>query len=173
MIDGLKLTMTGEELRRMLQKRADSHRASASRWSHELTRTPDGQTEEDPLLPEHMCENEAERHEWRAEVLEFIRERLEPLESTGSVSQTSRSASCCRKRLGGSSRMSMKNERAWGSNWGGSSNASVSVRRLFRSRTLTHEPLSRRSPELPQQFIGSLQHLAIRCEEQPFCRHAS
>jgi hypothetical protein len=80
MIDGLKLTLTGEELRRMLQERADHHRASASRWSHEAARTPDEQTEEEPLLPEHMCENEAERHEWRAEMLEFIREHLEPLE---------------------------------------------------------------------------------------------
>ena len=80
MIDGLKLTLTGEELRQMLQERADHHRASAARWSHEAERTPEEQTEEEPLLPEHMCENEAERHEWRAEVLEFIREHLEPLE---------------------------------------------------------------------------------------------
>lgn len=80
MIDGLKLTMTGEELRTLLQARADAHRANASRWSHELTRTPDEQTEAEPLLPEHMCEHEAERHDWRAEVLEFIREHLEPLE---------------------------------------------------------------------------------------------
>ena len=27
-----------------------------------------------------MCENEAERHEWRAAVLEFIRDRIEPAE---------------------------------------------------------------------------------------------
>jgi hypothetical protein len=27
-----------------------------------------------------MCEHEAERHEWRADVLDFIREPLEPLE---------------------------------------------------------------------------------------------
>ena len=80
MIDGLKLTMTGEELRKLLRERAEAHRASAARWDHEAERTPDEQTEEEPLLPEHMCENEAERHEWRAEVLEFIREHLEPLE---------------------------------------------------------------------------------------------
>jgi hypothetical protein len=31
-------------------------------------------------LPEHMCEHEAERHEWRADVLEFIRDRIESAE---------------------------------------------------------------------------------------------
>lgn len=80
MIDGLKLTMTGEQLRKLLRERAEAHRASAAQWDHEAKRTPEEQTEEEPLLPEHMCENEAERHEWRAEVLEFIREHLEPLE---------------------------------------------------------------------------------------------
>jgi hypothetical protein len=29
------------------------------------------------LLPEQICENEAERHEWRADVLVFIREHIE------------------------------------------------------------------------------------------------
>ena len=41
---------------------------SVSRRGH-----PEEQTEDEPLLPEHICENEAERHEWRAAVLEFIR----------------------------------------------------------------------------------------------------
>src|SRR5262245_35939294 len=80
MIDGLKLTMTGEELRKLLHERAEAHRAHAARWDHEAERTPDTQTETDPLLPEHMCEYEAERHEWRADVLDFLREHLEPLE---------------------------------------------------------------------------------------------
>lgn len=80
MIDGLKLTMTGEELRKLLHERAEAHRASAAHWDHEAERAPDTQTEKDPLLPEQMCEYEAERHEWRAEVLDFIREHLEPLE---------------------------------------------------------------------------------------------
>ena len=80
MIDGLKLTMTGEELRELLQKRANAHRAHAAHWNYEASRPAETQTEEEPLLPEHMCECEAERHEWRAEVLDFIREHLEPLE---------------------------------------------------------------------------------------------
>jgi hypothetical protein len=81
MIDGLKLTMGGEELRTLLKARVAEHRASAERWHGEARRTPEEQTDDHPLLPEHMCENEAERHEWRTDVLEFIHEHLEPLET--------------------------------------------------------------------------------------------
>jgi hypothetical protein len=80
MIDGLKLTLTGEDLRRLLEERAAAHRASAARWDHERERTLEDQTEDAPLLPDHMCENEAERQVWRADVLEFHRDHLEPLE---------------------------------------------------------------------------------------------
>lgn len=77
MIDGLKLTMTGEELRRLLEQRIEGHVQCAERWKREQARTPDEQTEDEPLLPDHMCANEAERHEWRAEVLGFIRDHIE------------------------------------------------------------------------------------------------
>jgi hypothetical protein len=80
MIDGLKLTLSGEELRTLLARRADEHRQMADSWKQEASRTPEQQTEEAPLLPEHMCEYEAERHEWRAEVLDFLSEHLEPVE---------------------------------------------------------------------------------------------
>ena len=76
MIDGLRLTIPGEELRRRLEERIADHRHRAEDWKHEQARTPEEQTEES-LLPEQMCENEAERHEWRADVLEFIREHVE------------------------------------------------------------------------------------------------
>jgi len=46
----------------------------------EQTRTEEDQTEE-RLLPERMCENEAERHECRAKVLELIRDRIESAEN--------------------------------------------------------------------------------------------
>lgn len=77
MIDGLKLTMTGEELCKLLDVRIHEHAERAERWTRESERSVDDQTEERPLLPEHMCENEAERHQWRGEVLEFVREHLE------------------------------------------------------------------------------------------------
>ena len=80
MIDGLKLTMTGVELRALLEQRVADHLRHAERWQRELARTPEEQTEDEPLLPDHICENEAERHEWRADVLGFIRDHIEPAE---------------------------------------------------------------------------------------------
>jgi hypothetical protein len=76
-IDGLRLTFTGSELRQRLEDRMDDHRGSIERWTRARARTPEEQTDDDPILPEHICENEAERHEWRIEVLEFIRDHIE------------------------------------------------------------------------------------------------
>jgi hypothetical protein len=80
MIDGLHLTIPGEELRRLLEQRIENHRQRADWWKRERARTPEEQTEDEPVLPEHICENEAERHEWRAAVLGFIRDRIESAE---------------------------------------------------------------------------------------------
>jgi hypothetical protein len=80
MIEGLQLTFTGEELRGLLAERVREHRQRAEWWTHEATRTPESETEEAPLLPEHICEHEAERYEWRADVLEFLSEHVETLE---------------------------------------------------------------------------------------------
>jgi hypothetical protein len=44
---------------------SDSTRAGRSAFSQCLK-----------VAEEHMCEHEAERHEWRAEVLEFLRDRI-------------------------------------------------------------------------------------------------
>ena len=71
MIDGLKLTVTGDELRTLLDQRIEDHLRRAERWKREQARTAYQQTEDEPLLPDHICENEAERHEWRADVLGF------------------------------------------------------------------------------------------------------
>ena len=76
-IDGLKVTIPGLELRKLLGQRAKDHREHAERWRNERARTPEQQTEDEPLLPEHMCEHEAERHDWRAAVLDFIRRYIE------------------------------------------------------------------------------------------------
>jgi hypothetical protein len=77
MIDGLKLTFSGRELRTILDQRVRSHEERADRWTAETLRTADDQTEDEPLLPTHMCGNEAERHAWRAEVLAFIRDHID------------------------------------------------------------------------------------------------
>jgi hypothetical protein len=81
MIDGLKLTFSGEELRRLLDARIEHHGACAERWAREKTRTSDDATVDAPLLPGEMCANEAERHVWRIDVLQFIRDHLEPGET--------------------------------------------------------------------------------------------
>ena len=58
----------------------EDHRQRAEWWKREQARTPEERTEDQPALPEHICENEAERHEWRAAVLGFIRDRIESAE---------------------------------------------------------------------------------------------
>ena len=78
MIDGLRLTIPGEEIRRLLEERIGDHEARAAHWRAELDRTEED--EEHPMLPDHICENEALRHEWRVRVLAFMRERIESAE---------------------------------------------------------------------------------------------
>ena len=68
------------ELGRLLEQRILEHQRRAYLWKREQSREPEEQTEDEPLLPEHICENQAERHEWRAAVLGFIRDRIEPAE---------------------------------------------------------------------------------------------
>ena len=80
MINGLQLTIPGEEVRQLLEQRIEGLRRRAEWWKREQARSPEEQTEDEPVLPEHICENEAERHEWRAAVLEFFRDRIESAE---------------------------------------------------------------------------------------------
>jgi hypothetical protein len=61
-VDGLRLTISGDRLHRMLEERMQVHRQRAESWRREAERTPEEQTEEAPLLPTHMCEAEAGRH---------------------------------------------------------------------------------------------------------------
>jgi hypothetical protein len=77
-VDGLKLTLTAEELRKRLTERIDVHERRAKYWQKEAKRTPEEQTEENPVLPPEMCDNEAEQELWRAETLTFVRDHLEP-----------------------------------------------------------------------------------------------
>ena len=81
MTDGLKLTFSGGELRKLLEERIADHQRCVNRWTHEKSRTSTTETENAPLLPEHICANEAERHTWRAEVLQFMRDHVEAEET--------------------------------------------------------------------------------------------
>jgi hypothetical protein len=79
-IDGLKLTMPGDELYRRLEQRIEDHQRLADRWKHDPIRTPEQSTGDEPLLPEKMCTSQAERHAWRAAVLGFIRDHIDAAE---------------------------------------------------------------------------------------------
>ena len=77
MIEGLKLTMTGEEVRKRLAERIKHHEQLVAHYKKEAAREPDPKDEYDFVLPEHMCEYEQELHGWRAEALTYIREHVE------------------------------------------------------------------------------------------------
>ena len=77
MIEGLKLTMTGEELRKRLDERVKDHERRAAWYKREAKREPDPDDENDFGLPEHMCEYEEQFHGWRAKALAYIREHIE------------------------------------------------------------------------------------------------
>jgi len=64
----LKVTIPGEELRRQLEAQIQHHEQRAAHWVREQTRTSNDETEEAPLLPEHIFRNETEWHVWRGEV---------------------------------------------------------------------------------------------------------
>ena len=81
MIDGLKLTFSGEELRKVLEERIAYHDKCAERWRREQLRTKEDETEDAPLLPDQMCEHEEEEHTWRSDVLGFIRDHIDAQES--------------------------------------------------------------------------------------------
>jgi hypothetical protein len=77
-VDGLKLTMTGVELRALLVDAAKARVRLADHWKREAARAPD---ERKPgsksRLPGRICEKEAERQEWRAEMLNFLRNHVD------------------------------------------------------------------------------------------------
>jgi hypothetical protein len=76
MIDGLKLMFSGKELQTLLAHAIERHDERASRWKDATLQQDDDP--EGPQLPLHICENEIERHVWRAEVLAFIRDHVDP-----------------------------------------------------------------------------------------------
>ena len=86
MIDGLKVTLTGEELRARLDERVKDHEREAE-WYKRRAQSrsrddhyDDDDDEDEVVLPEHMCDFERELHEWRAEVLAYLRDHLDASE---------------------------------------------------------------------------------------------
>lgn len=75
MIDGLKLTMSGGELRELLEARIGWHRGRVLDYARELQR----QDEDDSVeirLPEHVVEHMRDEHESRADTLTLIRDHV-------------------------------------------------------------------------------------------------
>jgi hypothetical protein len=75
-IDGLTIIVPGSELLALLQRRIDDHQTEAEWWTKEQQRMIGDQTDEAPLLPERLCEREAQRHEWRVRILTFVKDHL-------------------------------------------------------------------------------------------------
>jgi hypothetical protein len=80
-IDGLKLTFSGEELRALLEERRQAHEEKARGWTSEARQVQADATDAAVVLPGHLCEQEAERHAWRATALAFMRDHLDPAET--------------------------------------------------------------------------------------------
>ena len=80
MIDGLKLTMTGEEIRAILADRIERRKRSALAWREDAGRPNEERPEPTCWLPREMCLNTANRLEWRAERLQFIYDHIDPSE---------------------------------------------------------------------------------------------
>ena len=84
MIDGLKVTLTGEELRARLEERVKDHEREAEWYKRRAKSQSAGddqdEDDDDVALPGHMCDFERELHEWRAEVLAYLRDHLDASE---------------------------------------------------------------------------------------------
>ena len=77
-VDGLKLTMTGVELRAMLVDAAKARVRLADHWKKEAARAHDDKKGGGKSrLPGRVCEKEAERQEWRADMLTFLNDHVD------------------------------------------------------------------------------------------------
>ena len=77
-IEGLMLTISGDEMQRLLDERIADHQRSLAYWNDEITRAAGGQT-----VPgaDQLIAREAIRHQWRIDVLTFIREHVETVDN--------------------------------------------------------------------------------------------
>lgn len=73
MIDGLKLTMTGLELKTKLEERIKTHARNAADYTREL-KDPDQNDE--AALPESVLEGEIEKAHYQIETLSLIRDYI-------------------------------------------------------------------------------------------------
>ena len=76
MVTGIRVEITGEEIRTALDHRIDVERQRAERWKYEAARPLESHTIDKPVIPTHICMNSERRSLWRAERLVAIRERI-------------------------------------------------------------------------------------------------
>jgi len=72
-IDGLKVTMTGIELRRKLDERIQSHAKTAARYAKLLKEPNPG---DQASMPQHLMEGEIERAHDQIETLTLLRDYI-------------------------------------------------------------------------------------------------
>ena len=87
MIEGLKLTITGAQLRELLEERIHCRESRVAWYEKELKRTAEGQTDDLSLLPEHILEHERDENAERADTLTLIRDHV-VAEETYQLSET-------------------------------------------------------------------------------------
>jgi CYTH domain-containing protein len=80
MIDGLKLTMTGAELRQRLSAKVRWHESRRDEFEKALTPSddPDSMAAQ---LPDHIIEHMRDEHDSRADVLTLIHDHLQESET--------------------------------------------------------------------------------------------
>lgn len=76
MIDGLKLTMSGGELREQLEARISWHRGRVVDYARELERQDVVDESIEIRLPEHIVAHMRDEHESRADTLTLIRDHV-------------------------------------------------------------------------------------------------
>ena len=100
MIDGLRLTISGEELRRLFEHRIEHHERCVKHWKREQARTPEEQTEDEPLLPEQICGHEARITSGVRMFCDSFAITSRTRKCSGSPSRICCSANCCREAMG-------------------------------------------------------------------------
>lgn len=81
MIEGLKLTMTGSELRERLDARIRWHEGRRDEFARALTEAAESGDDTAVQLPDHIVEHMRDEHDSRASVLLLIHDHVEAAET--------------------------------------------------------------------------------------------
>ena len=76
MIEGLKLHVRGEVLKARVEERIQQHEEAVTRYRKDQEMDPKDQTDEHPLLPDHILESMIDDRQERIAALELIRDHL-------------------------------------------------------------------------------------------------